>query len=243
MQLRDFPSTFVSFLCGLGTFHQLFVQLPNLTSIYVNFLCCGPFCQVLSTSVNFPGGHWTFCQLHMLSLYLQSTFNAAGGLSVLFRQLTVRPQDLLATAINFPCGCRTFHHHSVLPVDLWSTSVNFLATFRQLPAPVRAAKKPSINFRQLSVRLRDLPSASVNLPCCCGTFHQLPSTFCSAAGPSINFRQLLSTFRADTGHFINFPYFAGPSVNFHHFYMLSSDLPSAYVNFLYGCRTFHLLSV
>ena len=46
----------------------------------------------------------------------------------------------------------------------------------------------SVNFRQQSAWLGDLPSTSVNFLCCWETFHQLPLTFHAAGRPSINFR-------------------------------------------------------
>ena len=130
------------------------------------FLCVRwTFCQLPATfrvvavvSVNFPCVRRTFRQLFVRLR--------------LFRQLSVRPQDLPstffastqppATSINFPCV-------------RW--------TFRELFYGSRA-------FHQISVSPRDLPSTSVNFLCVVSTFHELPSTFCALAVPSINFCQL-----------------------------------------------------
>ena len=87
----------------------------------------------------------------------------------------------------------------------------------------------SVNFHQLSVHQRDLPSTSVNFPCVSGTFHKLsvhpwdfPSTFRVFAGPSVIICQLppcasvyLLTFRVAARLSVNFCACAGLSVDFH----------------------------
>ena len=115
------------FVCG--TFCQLWSTLRVSAVPFVNF--CQHFVhpwdllkrsvQLLdlpSTSVKYPCGLGTFCQLYMHLRDLQPTFCASTG-----------------SSINFPCSLGTFRQHFVLPWDLPSTSVNF-------PCSVG----PSVNF-------------------------------------------------------------------------------------------------
>ena len=103
---------------------------------------------------------------------------------------------------------------------------------RNIPEIFHAAARPSVNFCQLSVHLRNLPSTfcasvellsnSLSFSCVRGLFEKVPygcwiscqhhSTFRAVAGLSVSFlcirgtfRQLLSTFHASKGLFVNFP--------------------------------------
>ena len=138
--------------------------------------------DLLSTSVNYPCGLGTFCQLSVHTRDLQPTFCASAG-----------------SSINFSCSLGTFRQHFVLLRDLPSTSVNFpclrwafgqlSVRLRDFPSTFCVSAGPFISFpfgsgtsrqvRQLSVHLWDLLSTSVNFPCVHSTFHQLLSTFCS----------------------------------------------------------------
>ena len=142
---KNYQSTFVNFLCGRKTFHQL----PST------------FCAARrypSTSVNFPCGWENFCQC-------PSTFRVSGRhfinfISILcgavnFSELPMWLGDLPSTSINFPCGWKiylnfpcewhntfNFRLHSVRLVDLPSTSVNIpwhWENFCQLRSTFRAA--------------------------------------------------------------------------------------------------------
>ena len=120
----------------------------------------------------------------------------------------MRPVDLPSTSVNFRSG--------------WKISFYFLcgqAIFRQLSVPpgdiplnlstFSLTRRPSINLRQHSARLKDLPLIFVNFPCRQKTFHQLSvrlgdipsissnflsgrilSPFCTAGRTFINFRQI-----------------------------------------------------
>ena len=108
VQPQELPSTSVNFLFHLKTFHQL-----QSTSLHL---------EELSISINFPCGPQIIC-------HLPSTFRAAGRHSVNFRQIFVRPGDLISTSVKFPF---TYENFCQLPStfretgDLLSTSVNFL---------------------------------------------------------------------------------------------------------------------
>ena len=236
---RQFPSTLhndrrasSTFLVAGGpciTFHQLSVLPGNLSTTSVNFLCGRKTIRQLP---------WTFC--------------AAGRHSVNFRQLFVRPADLLSTSVNF-------RQLFVRPADLLSTSVdfrqlsvrsgnllssfsaagrssvNFLCCqeiFRQLSLHFRTARSSSVNFCQHFVLPGELPSTSFN------SYEWpefLPSTSCACGRPSVNLClltvrpvDLLSTFCTS----------GKPSVNFRQLSVPLSDLPSIFIIFLCGPKTF-----
>ena len=72
--------------------------------------------------------------------------------------------------------------------------------------------EPTVNFHQLSVYPRDLPSTSVNFLHVCRTFREFPSAFSACTGPSVSFKyfcgtfhQVPSTFHAATRPSFNFP--------------------------------------
>ena len=105
------------------------------------------FLASTAPSVNIPCRCRTFHQL-------LSTFHASGGPS-----------------INFLFGHRSFRQHLstfCLAVVSYTTSVNFQCirwSLRQVPLPFRAKAGPSVNFRQLSVHLRDVPLTYVHFLC------------------------------------------------------------------------------
>ena len=115
LQPWDLPSTSVNFPCLRGAFGQLSVRLCELPSTFR--AAAGPFvnlCTFLGPSVTIPWDHGTFCSL-------QSNFCVVVGLSINFRQLSVRSW--------------TFCQLSLCPHNLPSTSINFLSvrgTFREL---------------------------------------------------------------------------------------------------------------
>ena len=120
--------------------------------------------------------------------------------SVIFHQLSVRPEDLPTTSVNFPCCRETFcqiHEISVCTGYLLSTSTNILygrVTFRQLLTNFCAARRPSVKFL-----------------CRWETFRELPIPFREAGRPSVNFRQL---FKWPEDFLSNFRQTTRPSVNF-----------------------------
>ena len=169
-------------------YRQHFVHPRDLLKRSVQLL------DLPSTSVNYPCGIGSFCQLSVHPRGLQSTFCAPTGSSInfpcslgTFRQHFALPWDLPSTSVNFPCsvgpsvkflcGCGTCRQHSLWPEDDPST---FLVSAGL-----------SINFRELSVGLY------VNFTCVHRTVRKLPSAFHAS-------RELVSTFLAP----------AGPSVNF-----------------------------
>ena len=99
------------------------------------------------TSVNFPCDQEVFSQL-------PSNFHAASRSP--------------PTSVNLPCCWEIFRQLFMRPVGLPITSGNFScdsATFRELPSTFLASRRPSVQFCQLSVQQRELPSKSVNFPC------------------------------------------------------------------------------
>ena len=146
----------------------------------------------------------------------------------------------------------------MLSQDLPLTSITFLCcqgNYCELPLPFCASCGHSVNLHQLSVRLVDLPSTSVNFPCSAGPSGNFPSV----TGPSVQFcllsvwpQDLLSAFRSTAGLFVNLPCdrgtfsqllfdhgnfrqlplpfcaAGGPSVSLHHLSMLPGDFPSSY---------------
>ena len=172
VQLGHLSSSSVNFPCHLNAF----CPLPSTFSVtgrpsvnFVSLLCCREtFNQVPSIfrEVRRPFVSLPFCRVPSVKIF------AAGRSSVNFRQLSMQLRDLLSTFVNFLCGWETFHQvlstfRKLLStfcaaVDIASTSVNF-----------RAARKPFINFRQLSIRL--------------GALRELPSTFRDARSHSVNY--------------------------------------------------------
>ena len=127
-----FPSTSIKFLCGRKTSYQHSGTFYVTSRISVNLLC----------------GRETFRQL-------LSAFRAARRLSVNFRQLSVRPGDLLLTSMNFLCGLEIFHQHLLTFRAVGRPSVNFLSTFctaEDLPTTFCVDGRHSVNFRQPSMR-------------------------------------------------------------------------------------------
>ena len=105
---------------------------------------------------------------------LPSTFRAIRRCSIKVCEISLRQVDLPATSINIPCTWRhfvDFRQLSVWPGDIPSTSVYF-------PCGQHT-------FRQLCVREGDLLSTSVSILCGRATFYQLPSTFLVAWRASV----------------------------------------------------------
>ena len=194
----------ISSVCG--TFHQL----P------------WTFCRCAGSSVNFPCVCRNFHRLFMHPWDLPS-------ISVFCRTF---PSNFRVTAdpsINFPCGHGTFRQLSLCLRNLLSTFVIFPClcwTLRKLLANFLDSEGTSVNFCQISVGPRDLPSTfpasvgpSVNFPCVHGTCYQpsvrlwnLVSTFCASTGPSVNILwlcrtlgRLPSTFRSASWLSVKFP--------------------------------------
>ena len=162
MQLRNISLTSVSFLCHRGAFHQISARPRDhpLTS-FNTFVGTGHYVNLRQ----FSCGQETFRQI-------LSSFCVARSPFVNFRKLSVQLGDLLSYSVNFPCGRETFS-------SLMSTFYLF--------------DRPSIKFRQLSVRMDDLASTSIKFPQGRET-HKL----------SIHQRNFLSTFFAVRGTFVNF---------------------------------------
>ena len=143
-------STSVSFPCGMEisiNFCQLSVRPGDLPLNSVNIFCSR---GTTINSVNFPCSQETFRKL-------LSTFRAAVGSSTNLGQLSLCPEDLLLSSINF----------SMWPGDLISSSVNFPChrkAFRKLPLTFRASRRT----------------------CGREIFCQLPSTLHMAERPSVN---------------------------------------------------------
>ena len=108
-------------------------------------------------------------------------------------------------------------------------------TFRQLSVRLQNLPSTSVKFLcvraticQFSIRQRDLPSTSVNLLCVRGTFRKLSLTFYASVGHPSNIHAaagFLSTF-------INFMYV---SEIFRKLSVCPRDLPSTSINFLSVC--------
>ena len=170
MQPEDLPTTFHAAGRPSVNLHLLFVWPGDL----------------LYTSVNFPCGQKSFCQLSLwpgdLPYQLLSTFHMA-----------YRP------SVNFPCCWKTFHQLSLTFHAAGRPSINF----RQVWVPTKdpstfvyfpCGRRP---FRKISVRPRDILSTSVYIPCGQEIFCQLsvrpvdlPSTFRAVCRHSVNFHPL-----------------------------------------------------
>ena len=122
-----------------------------------------------------------------------------------------------------------------------------------------ASETPFINFCQLSVRPRELPSTSVNFLSSSWTFRKLYSTFRAAAVTSVNFscihgifckfsvptgtfRRLLQTFRL-RNHPSTFRALAAPSVNFREHSVRPQDILSIFYSTVGSSINFSQLSV
>ena len=236
MRPRDLPSNFRAtvLLCNLSayvnftfvrrTICQLSVQQSDIPSIFVHPRDSSPtfsafagssvsFHQlsvrplnIPSTSINIPCGHGTFHQFSVQLRDLSPTFRASEGPSINFPYVRGR-------SVNF---CQ---------LSVWLRDYQIFMCQRNIlssSANIRAASGPSINLRQLSMRLQNLLSTSVNFPCIHVTFRQLASTFCASVGHSVifpfirgTFRQLWSILRVSTV----------PSVNFRELFVHPWDLP------------------
>ena len=99
--------------------------------------------------------------------------------------------DLLSTLVNILCRLETFRQHSSAFCVAKLTCVNLLQILvwlRDLPLTSVSFCGEKI-FRQLSMRLRELPSTSGNFPCISETFHQLSSTLLKVERHSVNIHQ------------------------------------------------------
>ena len=260
IQLQGHPPTYINFPFIRGNFRLLSVHLWEIPSNSLHLLCVEVHGKSSSSaeslmmfSINFLHCCWTFCEL-------PSTCCASAGHSVNFScihrtlyHLSVHlrniPEsfmqlpDLPSTSVNFLCICGTFHLLSV-----------HLQIFYQIPSAfcvsVGSSKKfctaigYSVNTSQLSVRLRDFPSAF-----CASTRHSVnfcqlsirprgyPLTFCVSAEHSVNFSELpcgRGTFCQLSVHLQDLPstfcVSAEISVHFCQLSVRSWDLPSTSVN-------------
>lgn len=117
-----------------------------------------------------------------------STFCVDGRCYINLRKHFVRPEYFPSTSVNFPCRHKTFCQHSARPRDFPSTSVRFPCSWvtfqlisvnflcgreiRQILTTFHVAGRPSLNFCEISVGPRVLPSTflavgtrSINNPC------------------------------------------------------------------------------
>ena len=169
VQQQDLQSTFersqdlsLTFRATVGpsiTFSQLSVRLRVFPTTFVNFLCiCGPSVnffastQPPATSINFLCIHWTFQELFRWQRNLLSNFPGSVGPSINFRQLSVHPQYLPSTSVNFraPTGSSV---NKLRPQNLLSTSVDFpcicriyrklASTFHETGGPVLSTFHPT----------------------------------------------------------------------------------------------------
>ena len=200
-----------------------------------------------SNSVSSPYDRQTVRQFSLKFLMAVRPYSTSPRPSVGFCQLSMWPGELPSTSVNF-------HEAGCFP----SISVSFpcrLETFQQLPSTFRTARIPSVNSRQIYLRLGDFRLTSVNFPCGWETFHHILSTFHASGRPSANFCQLavrseylpstsvnhpcgLETFRQSP---TNSRPAGGPSVKFHQLSVCLGDLPSNSVNFLCNRKSFRQL--
>ena len=170
-------------------------------STSVNFLCIqetvrelpSTFCAAVRTFVNFR-------QLSMQPGDLPSTLRVAGRPPLKFCRLSILAEDVW---LKFRVAMETFRK---LPSTFraarrcWLNFPCIRDNFRELPSTFCAAgrrsanicqlsvaKRPSANFSQLSARLGDHPSTSIDFWCSQDTFHHLLSTFRADRRPSVNF--------------------------------------------------------
>ena len=111
---------------------------------------------------------------------------------------------------------RDFPQHFVRKLDLPLNFRQLPVWLRDLPSSFRASAGPSVIFHKHSVRLWDLLSTCVNFSCCCGTYRQL----------SVHPRDLSPTSRASEGPFINFSYIRGRSINFRQLFVRPRNYPT-----------------
>ena len=177
---------------------------------------------------------WDFLSTFPVAGGPSINFFASAGLSINFREHSVRPRDF-TSMLHASVGMSVnFHQLSMCPRDLC----------------------------QLFLHLRDLQWTSVTFPCVCGTFHQVlvhpwdnPTTFRASTRLSVNFRahymrprNLPSTFVRPQdlpSTSVNFCTFSGPTVNIPYIRSTFHQLPSTFrapaessVNILRGHRTF-----
>ena len=159
-------------------FRQLSMHVQDHSSV------SGAFCLAAVPSVK-------LLQLSVLLRDLPSTFRAAVGLSVNFRQLSGHSQDILSTSRVLTGLSVKLHQLSMRLRDVPSAfcvvvilAVNFCELFVQ-----------TSTLHQISFRPWDRPSISVNFTCVCGTFRQLPTTFRLSTGPSVNISCIHKIFR------------------------------------------------
>ena len=176
-----------NFLCARGSFHQVFVRQQHLQSPFVNIPCsrglpsacvnllcgCGTYRQLslqvrdhLPTfraseglSINFPYVWRRSINFHQLSVHPRdylSNFCVSAEHCVIFSKHFVRPQGFPSTSVKFctfsaPSGKISCDHGSICQIlSTFHASADIKSTFL-------APAQPSVNFHQLSVRLRDLP--------------------------------------------------------------------------------------
>ena len=162
----------------------------------------------------------------------------------------------------------TFIQLSMSPLDLQSTSVNFLCirgTLCKLPSTFRQSAESSINFCQISVCRSDYLSIFrssagssfnfVNLPCARETFRKLSLTFYASMGTSVKNPygsiQHSSTVCPSARHSVNSPFVHATFHQLPSTFCLSEEniLCGSWTfrltsdNFLCGCVTFRQLSV
>ena len=193
----------VNFACIHGSFCERPSSFCAFAGLSVEFhqLTMHPW-DLLKTLDNFPCIHGTIRQI--LAIICASALP-----SVNFQKISICPQDVLSTSVNFPCVCgysrhisytslafhATFCQHSVDPLDLSPTAINFLfiiGSFCQLlsifcvfegpSANFRASAGLSVNFCQLSMHLQELLSNF-----CASWFHSV--NFCKV---SLHLRDFLS---------------------------------------------------
>ena len=153
------PSTFRADGRPYYNFNQPSIRLGDL-STSINFLVRPA--DLPSTSVNFLCSQKTFCQLSVqLEDFPSNSFNfichRRPSVNFLCRWETFRQLSSNLLAAGTPFG--NFGQLFVWPGDLG-----------QLQSTFHAARRPSINFRQLSMRMGDLHLTSVIVPCSLESF-------------------------------------------------------------------------
>ena len=158
-------------------------------------------------------------------------FHATVGPSLNFRRLPMWPGAIVSTSVKF-----------VPSIELPSISIPYLV-----------AGRPSVNFRQISLRHEEPSSNSDNFPCLSETFHELPSTIRAGGRLSFKFLCIRKTFchfpktsvnvSCSQKTFCHFPSnFRDPrrsSVGFHQLSVQMADLPSTFGNFSNGRQIFY----
>lgn len=123
-------------------------------------------------------------------------------------KLSVPPEDIPSTSVNFPCG--------------WETFIRHLSTFR-------SARRTCNNSSQISVQLGDLLSTSVHFLCGQETYHQLPLVFHVAGKLFVSFH-LLSVLPGE----LPSAFYAGrrTAIGLHQISVPLGDFPSISLNIL-----------